>query len=99
MKSLDKMICHISEELDGAVEYAEDYVGEKMKNNAAKASKFREMALQELTHAQNWYEWAEKHKEEIEKIMPLSVSDDEEWQHCRKLYAERVAIAKYMLDR
>lgn len=60
MKKFRKMVEHIAEELDGAVEYAEDYIGEKMKGNATKAQKFREMAMQEMQHATNWYDWTEK---------------------------------------
>ena len=93
------MVDHIAEELEGACEYAEDYVGEKMKGNTAKAQKFREMATQEMQHAANWYDWTEKYGEELKAIMPLASADSEEWENCRKKYAEKTAIIRYMLDR
>lgn len=99
MKKFEKMLCHIAEELEGACEYAEYYVGEKMKGNTAKATKFREMATQEMQHAANWYDWTEKYSEELKAIMPLSAEDSEEWEKCRKKYAEKTAIIRYMLDR
>lgn len=99
MKKFEKMLCHIAAELDGACEYAEDYVGEKMKGNTAKAQKFREMATQELQHAANWYDWTEKYGEELKTVMPLSAEDTEDWEACKRKYADKTAIIKYMLDR
>ena len=99
MKKFRKMIEHIAEELDGAVEYAEDYIGEKMKGNATKAQKFREMAMQEMQHAANWYEWAEQYSSELNTIMPLSDEDLDEWDKCKHYYANKSAIIKYMTDR
>lgn len=99
MKKFRKMVDHIAEELDGATEYAEDYIGEKMKGNAAKAQKFREMAMQEMQHATNWYDWTEKYGEELKTIMPLSAEDTEDWEACKRKYADKTAMLKYMLDR
>lgn len=99
MEKLDKKIEHIKDEICDAVEYAENYVGEKMKNNMNKAAKFKEMALNEQSHAQNWYNWTEEYAEELEKIMPLTSDDVEAWEKCKKLYADKTAIIRYMLDR
>lgn len=99
MKKFRKMVDHIAEELDGATEYAENYIGEKMKGNAAKAQKFREMATQEMQHAANWYDWTDKYGEELKAVMPLSEEDSEDWEACKRKYAEKTAMLKYMLDR
>lgn len=99
MKKFRKMVDHIAEELDGATEYAEDYIGEKMKGNTAKAQKFREMATQEMQHAANWYDWTEKYGDELKSVMPLSEKDTEDWEACKRKYADKIAIIKYMLDR
>lgn len=99
MKKLEKHLDHIREELEGAIEYAEDCIGEKMKGNATKAQKFREMAMQEMQHAANWYEWTEQYCSDLTAIMPLSAEDMEEWDKCKRHYADKIAIVKYMLDR
>lgn len=99
MEKFDKKIAHVIDELCDSVEYAEQYIGEKMKGNANKAAKFKEMALNEHNHAQNWYTWTEEYAAELEKIMPLTSDDAEEWEKCKKLFAEKTAIIKYMLDR
>ena len=99
MKKFRKMVDHISEELDGATEYAENYIGEKMKGNTAKAQKFREMATQEMQHAANWYDWTDKYGDELKAVMPLSEEDTEDWEACKRKYADKIAIIKYMLDR
>ena len=93
------MVDHIVEELDGATEYAENYIGEKMKGNTAKAQKFREMATQEMQHAANWYDWTEKYGDELKSVMPLSEEDTEDWEACKRKYADKIAMLKYMLDR
>lgn len=98
MKKFKKMVDHIAEELDGACEYAEDYVGEKTKGNTAKAQKFREMATQEMQHAQNWYDWTTRYGEELNSVMPLTAEDTDLWEHCKRDFADRTAIIKYMLD-
>lgn len=99
MKKLEKHLDHIREELEGAIEYAEDYIGEKMKGNATKAQKFREMAMQEMQHAANWYEWTEQYCSELNTVMPLSDEDLDEWDKCKRYYANKTAIIKYMTDR
>ncbi len=99
MEKFDKKIEHVKDELSDAIEYAEMYIGEKMKGNANKAAKFKEMALNEHNHAQNWYTWTEDYAKELEKIMPLTADDVDEWEKCKKMFAEKSAIIKYMLDR
>lgn len=99
MEKFDKMIEKVLDELSDSIEYAESYISEKMKGNSTKSAKFKDMALNEHTHAQNWYMWAEEYASELEKIMPLTVDDVAAWERCQKIYAEKSAIIKYMLDR
>ena len=58
-----------------------------------------EMAMQEMQHADNWYDWTEKYGEELKAVMPLSAEDTEKWEACKRKYADKIAIIKYMLDR
>ena len=51
MKILDHMIEDLEEEVDGAREYAEKYIECKAKGNTARATKYKEMAMDELKHA------------------------------------------------
>lgn len=33
------------------------------------------------------------------QVMPLSAEDTEDWEACRRKYADKTAVIKYMLDR
>lgn len=83
----------------GKTKVEESLAMELLKGNANKAAKFKEMALNEHNHAQNWYTWTEEYARELEKIMPLTADDVEECDKCKKMFAEKSAIIKYMLDR
>jgi hypothetical protein len=52
MKMLEKFMDHISGELEGAMEYAEKYIENKAKGNTMRANVFKEMAGDELRHAE-----------------------------------------------
>jgi hypothetical protein len=79
MRSIKKYVDHIEEEIESAKEYAEKYVELKAKGENSAASKYREMAEDELKHANYIHEFAVKEIEQLSKftlnlISPLSVS-------------------------
>lgn len=94
MKTIEKLIDNIMEEIEGAEEYAERYIECKARGNNARASKYKEMAHDELRHAENIYEFAEADVESIRKVYPLSVEDEESWAHAKKLMHQRIAQIK-----
>ena len=52
-----------------------------------------------LQYNQEVKAWTEEYARELEKIMPLTADDVDEWEKCKKMFAEKSAIIKYMLDR
>jgi hypothetical protein len=92
------MIEHIEEELEGAKEYAEKYIDCKARGNTTRASKYSEMATDELKHAVYIKDFAVADIEDIKKVYKLSVEDEEKWEHAHKKFAECMAIVKHMLS-
>ena len=70
MKLLDNMMDHICDELDGAWEYAEKYLENKAKGDA-RYSKYRDMALDEVSHAEILYSFAISDIERLERYYSL----------------------------
>ena len=97
MKMIEKIIDHIHEELDGAKEYAEKYIENKAKGNTVRAGIYKEMANDELRHAERIHEFGTRDLEDIQRVYTLSVEDTEKWEHCQKHFAEKIALIRHML--
>jgi hypothetical protein len=97
MKIIRKYVEQISEEVEGAMEYAEKYVELKAKGNMQDANKYREMANDELKHAMYIHEFATKEIENLSKVYSPPVEMLEKWQHEHKKYVENVALIKQIL--
>ena len=77
MKLIKKFVDAIEEEIKSAKEYAENYVEHKAKNDMQTATKYKEMANDELKHANYEHEWAVKQIEEVSKIYTAPVEMQE----------------------
>ena len=97
MRIIKKYVEHIAEEIEGAKEYAEQYIEHKAKGNMQAANKYREMASDELKHATYLHEFAVKEVEDISKIYSPPVEMLEKWEHEHKKYVENVAVIKQIL--
>lgn len=97
MKLMDKIIEHIHEELDGAKDYAEKYIENKAKGNTMRSGIFKEMANDELRHAEHIYEFGVKDMDDIQKVYTLNMEDVERWEHCKKHFVEKTAWIRHML--
>lgn len=98
MRIIKKYVEKINDEIDGAKEYAEKYVEEKAKGNISKANKYREMADDELKHANYIHGFATSDISELEKVYAAPVDMAEKWEYAHKEYVERVAWIKQMLN-
>lgn len=98
MRKIKEYVEEIDEELEGAQDYAEKYVEEKVKGNMPKASKYKEMAMDELKHSSYIHEWAVKEIEEISKVYTAPAEMMEKWQKTHKEYVGKVAWIKQMLE-
>lgn len=97
MKKIQKYVHLIDEELEGAKNYAECYVEYKAKGDSTWASRFKEMANDELKHASYIHQLAIKDIEELNKVLTAPVEMQEKWDESHKLYVEREAWIKQML--
>jgi hypothetical protein len=97
MTIIKKYVETIEEELEGAKEYAEKYVENKVMGDIQKASKYNEMATDELKHAMYEHEWAVKAVNEISKVYTPPEEMLEKWEKAHKEYVEKVAWIKQML--
>ena len=98
MKKIKEYVEAIDEELEGAKEYAEKYVECKAKDNMQSATKYKEMANDELKHAMYEHEWAVKEIEEISRVYTPPIEMQEKWDKAHKEYVEKVAWIRQMLS-
>lgn len=97
MKTIEKMVEHINEELEGAKEYAEKYIDSKARGNMARATKYKEMASDELRHASYIRDFAVEDIDGIKKVYQLDVDTDDMWHHANKKFVECMAIIRQMI--
>lgn len=97
MRYIKHYVEAIEEELEGAKNYAEKYVECKAKGNSHKASKYKEMAEDELRHSMNIHEWATQEIDELSKIYTPPVEMMEKWEKAHKEYVSKAAWIRQML--
>lgn len=88
----------LDEEIEGAKDYAEKYVECKVKGHSTRANKFKEMAHDELKHCGYIHEMAVQDIEELRKLYTPPAEMQETWDKSHKLYVEKVAWIRQMLD-
>lgn len=97
MRKFKNYVDKINNEVQGAKEYAEKYVEEKAKGETAKANKYREMATDELKHANYIHDFATTDIAELERIYTPPMEMQDKWEHAHAEYVEMVAWIKQML--
>ena len=97
MRMVEKMIERLKEEVDGAKEYAEKYIECKSRGNISRASRYKEMAEDELKHAGFIRDMGMSDIEELRKIYKMTDSEEELIEHSHKHINEQMAIVRYML--
>ena len=98
MKMIHEKIENICEELEDALEYAEKYMVCKARGNLGHANKFKEMAHDELNHANMLHELYTADIEELNKVYTLTEEEEKAWEHCHKHFAEKVAMVRHILS-
>ena len=98
MKKIKDLADGIKEEVCDAKAYAEKYVEEKVNGNTSIATKYKEMANDELKHAGYLHEFV---MAEINKIKSSGIqyppSMEERWQAVHTEYVDKAAWVKQML--
>jgi hypothetical protein len=87
----------IEEELEDAKNYAEKYVEHKVRDDMQGASRYKEMANDELKHATYLHEMVTKEINQISKVYAPPQDMYEKWEKAHKKYVEEVAWVKQML--
>jgi vacuolar-type H+-ATPase subunit E/Vma4 len=98
MKSIKNLIDSIEEELEGAKDYAERALEEKVRGNITVANHFHEMAQDELKHSGFLHELAVKSADDLSKVFTPPEEMLEKWRKAHKEYVEKVALIKQMLS-
>lgn len=97
MTKIKKLIKKINSEIDGAKDYAESYIECKTKGNSTWATRYKEMATDELKHSTYIHEKAVAEIAELERVYTPPQEMLDKWEHEHKYYVEQVAWIKQML--
>ena len=97
MKVIKELVDHIKEEVEGAFEYANKYAEFKVLGSP-RASTYRQMAYDELSHADKIHEFAVEEIQKARAVMTPPADMEEKWSHEHKKFIEDVAKIKMILQ-
>ena len=98
MKIIEKIMDNISEEVEGAWEYAEKSLECKARGNTGRAAKYKDMAYDEIKHSENLYEFGEADIDALRRVHPVPIEDEEHWSAFKKKFHESIAKIKLILS-
>lgn len=98
MRSIQKYVDAIEDEIEGAKKYAECYVEARARGDIDKANRYKEMSNDELKHAMYQHEWAAAEIDKISKVFKPPVEMQEKWDKAHATYVEKVAWVRQMLS-
>ena len=97
MTRIKELADQMKDELCSAKDYAEEYLSYKAKEDAPWATRYKEMALDELKHADYIHERAVAEIETLRKVYTPPEDMLEKWDHEHKKYVEKAAWIRQML--
>ena len=98
MTRIKELADRIKDELCSAKEYAEEYLSFKAKGDGGWANRYKEMALDELKHADFIHERAVNEIEELRKVYTPPEDMLAKWDADHKKYVEKSAWIRQMLS-
>lgn len=98
MTRIKKLAEEIEDELCSAKEYAEESLTYKAKGNSQWSNRYKEMAQDELKHADYIHERAVSEIEELRAIYTPPEEMLEKWESDHKKYIEKAAWIRQMLS-
>ena len=98
MTWIKKLADQIADELDSAKEYAEDYLTFKAKENSTWANRYKEMANDELKHADYLHDRAVAEIEDLRKVYTPPQDMLDKWDSDHRKFIEKTAWVKQMLS-
>ena len=98
MKKIKEYVEQIDEELCGAKEYIEKALWYKAKSDTIRYNKYKEMAMQELNHADIIHSFAVEDIAKLTETFPEPPTEMmEKWNESHRKYIEKVAWIKQMI--
>ena len=98
MTRIKKLAEEMEDEIHSAKEYAEEYLTFKAKDNSTWANRYKEMANDELRHAEYLHDRAVAEIDELSKVYTPPEEMLEKWEHEHREYIEKAAWVKQMLS-
>jgi septation ring formation regulator EzrA len=98
MKMLEKMLDHLEDEIDGAREYAEKYIECKARGNVSRATRYKEMAHDELKHATFLKEMDVADVSELKRTYHMTEEEQSAWDHGQKRLTDQMALVMHILS-
>lgn len=98
MYYINDLYHHVDDELTGCQMYAEESIKVKARGNSQWASRFKEMASQELQHAQYLHEYVIQEITNIKTVYNPTEEEIEKWDKCDRKFYEKEAMLKVMLS-
>lgn len=90
---------NLTEEIDGAVKYAELYICCKINGDTTNATKYKEMANDEMKHAS----FFDTQGDSLVTVIKKNISDPEmfldDWEWAKSQYAKNLAYVKRLLEK
>lgn len=97
MTRIKELADQIKDELCSAKEYAEEYLSYKAKGDSGWANRYKEMAMDELKHADFIHERAVGEIDQLRSVYTPPEDMLEKWDTDHKKYVEKAAWIRQML--
>lgn len=98
MERIKKLADEIKDELCSAKEYAEEYLTFKAKDDSSWANRYKEMAQDELKHADYIHDRVVDEIETLQKVYTPPEEMMEKWESDHRKYIEKAAWIRQMLS-
>ena len=97
MTKIKKYVDEIAEELESAKSYMEAALEYKAAGNTNRYARYKEMSMQELTHAMSLHEFAVQDIEQLKTVYPTIPQEMQDaWDRSHVNYVEKAAWIKQM---
>lgn len=98
MRKIKKLVHTLNHELESAENYGEKYIECKSEGDSSLAQKFREVAAQELAHADFVHEILVKEIDKITAVYTAPADMREKWKLAHNSYIEKENRIKALLN-
>ena len=97
MKKIKKYVDGIRDELEDAKHYMEDALEYKAMGNQTRYTRYKDMSMQELSHAMTLHEFAVQDIEQLKTVYPEVPSEMlDKWDKAHVDFVEKTAWIKQM---